>query len=293
MSAKSRGLGRGLDALFDTQENVVESEIQKDAQQIAVLDIDPNPDQPRRTFDKEKLNDLSNSIKEHGVLQPILLVKHGSRYRIVAGERRWRASRLAGLTHVPALVKDLTQQEIAEVTLIENLQRDDLNPMEEALGIRTLMDEFGLTQEVVANRLGKSRPAVANTLRLLNLPKGIAQHISEGRLSSGHGRALSSITNPEVQDRLCQKALDDHLSVRQLEQLVKNCNDDIADKPEKIKTKAEIPVEFDDFIQRFQKGLGSKVSIAGSLEKGKITISYKTREELERLNDIATRLSEK
>ncbi len=288
MSAKNRGLGRGLDALFDTTENVVESEIEHDAQQISVLDIDPNPDQPRRTFDKEKLNDLANSIKEHGVLQPILLVMNGSRYRIVAGERRWRASRLAGLSHVPALVKDLTQQEIAEITLIENLQRDDLNPMEEALGIRTLMDEFGLTQEVVSNRLGKSRPAVANTLRLLNLPKNIAQHISEGRLSAGHGRALSSITNPEVQSQLCQKVLDSHLSVRQLEQLVKNCNDEV--KPSKTKT--EVPVEFDDFIERFQKGLGSKVSIKGTLEKGKITISYKNRDELERLNDIATRLSE-
>lgn len=299
MDNKSRGLGKGLDALFESTMTfdspvTTPSNPSQNTIKITMLLIDRNPNQPRQIFREDKLQELAASIKEHGVLQPILITKRADRYLLVAGERRWRAAKIAGLKEIPAIVKEFDEKQVAEIALIENLQRDDLNPVEEAIGIKSLMTQFGLTQDQVSKRLSKSRPTIANTLRLLNLPKYISQHIIEEKISAGHGRCLSGINNSTLQKQLCEKIIEQNLNVRQLEKIVKDIN---TPTEEKIETKKpntptdEKSPEFKDFQDTLQKGLGMKVDIKGTLEKGKITILYNKRQELESIYQIAKKLN--
>ncbi len=274
MSVKQKhGLGRGLDALL-----AVPGETAAPAE-IDLLSIDPNPDQPRKQFDEDKLEELAASIREHGVLQPLLLTRNGERYTLVAGERRWRAARMAGLKQVPALVRDFSAQQVAEVSLVENLQRDDLNPLEEARGIRSLIDTFTLTQEQVAERLSMSRPAVTNALRLLALPQPVLDLMRQGVLSAGHGRALAGVEDASVACNLALRAVDQDLSVRALETLVK------LDKKEKAPSKQNKakPLELREFEECLMRRLGTKVKITGSPERGSIVLEYYSRSDLDRL----------
>ncbi|MBQ7306262.1 MAG: ParB/RepB/Spo0J family partition protein, partial [Clostridia bacterium] len=216
MAKKTRGLGRGLEALLPDAEEALSSGVQE----ISLGDIDPNPDQPRRTFSEESIAQLAQSIREQGVLQPILVTpQNGGRYRIVAGERRWRASRAAGLDKVPVIVRDLDVIQQMEIALIENLQREDLNPIEVAQGIRSLMQQCGYTQETVANRLSKSRPAVANLLRLLTLPEEVIELVRQGSLSAGHARVLAGLDDNARKLALAKETIEQGYSVRQLEAL--------------------------------------------------------------------------
>ena len=299
---KSRGLGKGLDALFSstatfdtplsTDEKNAQKSIQKNVTTIPMHLVDRNLNQPRQTFNEEKLKELSDSIKEHGVLQPVLVTENNGRYTLVAGERRWRASKQAGLNEIPAVIKDLTPVEISQIALIENLQRDDLNPIEEAQGIKNLMSEFGLTQEEVSKKLSKSRSAIANTLRLLNLPDFIINHIVEVKISAGHGRCLVGVTNSTLQKRLCERVIAENLNVRQLEKLVKEFNDKIDNNKDEVEVVEETITfpEFKEFQDTLQKTFGMKVDIKGSLQKGKITINYTNREELEGFYDLAKKI---
>ena len=289
MATQKKGLGRGLDALFDSEEEI-RSNAGDAVYSISVLDIDPNPDQPRKKFDKEALDELASSIAEHGVLQPILVVKNGARYMIVAGERRWRAARLAGLKMIPALVSDFTKKNIAEISLIENLQRDDLNPIETARGIKQLMENYSMTQETVSQQLGKSRSAIANTLRLLTLPEYIINYVLNDEISAGHARALLACENEKDQRSIVNRILAQGLSVRETEKLVKTY-EVFAMMPAK-RLKQELPAEFKDFRRLLQKGLGTKVSIKGDLTRGQITIKYFNRQDLERLYSIAEKLNQ-
>ena len=237
MAVKKGGLGRGLSALLAGTEEEYEN-AQTDGGgknggspvEISLGLIDPNANQPRKTFDEASMLELANSIRMHGVISPIILVKTGDRYMIIAGERRYRAAKRAGLLTIPALVRDYTPQQIKEISLIENLQREDLNPIETANAIKQLMDEYKYTQEEVADRIGKSRPAVANTLRLLTLSQPVIDLVAEGRLSSGHARCLVVVPDAEAQLKLANSALDNKISVREFEKLVKAY---LTPKPEK------------------------------------------------------------
>ena len=297
MDNKSRGLGKGLDALFGTAETYdtpisINEPMKKDVSKIPMHLIDRNMNQPRQVFNEEKLQELADSIIEHGVLQPVLVTENSGRYLLVAGERRWRASKLAGLKEIPAIIKKLDDSEIAQIALIENLQRDDLNPIEEAQGIKNLMNEYGYTQEEVSKKLSKSRPAIANTLRLLNLPDFIIKEISAGHISAGHGRCLAGISNSALQKRLFEQTITQELNVRQLENLVKEFGEKAEKNKDKIpaeKPKTEYP-EFQEFQETLQKTFGMKVDISGSLEKGKITLNYTNREELESFYELAKKI---
>ena len=278
--AVKKGLGRGLDILLPETE-----EAKNGAMEIALGDIDPNPDQPRREFDRDALQQLADSIAQAGVLQPLLVVKEGMRYRIVAGERRYRAARLAGLHTVPCLVKDMDDQEIMEAALIENLQREDLNPIEEAMGIRALMDKCGYTQEMAAKRVGRSRPAVANLLRLLTLPKKVRELVKEGKLSAGHARVLAGLNDEETQIRLALLAVEKDLSVREMEKLASAKQTPVAPA-----APAPLPLELEDMRARLQNVLGVRATLRGSLKKGKIVLQYSTPEELEAIYEAMERL---
>ena len=289
MATQKRGLGRGLDALFDNEIEASGNTADK-IYSLSILDIDPNPNQPRKDFGKLALEELSSSIAEHGVLQPILVIKKNLRYMIVAGERRWRAARLAGLSQIPALVSSFSEKNIAEISLIENLQRDDLNPIETAQGIKKLMDEYKMTQESVSKQLGKSRSAIANTLRLLTLPEYIIDHVRNDELSAGHARALIICSNEKDQKAIVNKIILSGISVRETEKMVKTYESFANMSTKKIKK--DIPSEFKDFKRLLQKGLGTKVTIKGDLSHGQITIKYYNRQDLERLYEIAKKLNE-
>ena len=273
---KKMGLGRGLDALLpeiEEQENVV--------REIAIADIDRNPQQPRRDFDEEALKSLSESIRASGVLTPLLVVQTGARYRLVAGERRLRASLMAGLQTVPCVVRDFSRQQEMEATLVENLQREDLNPVEEAEGIRALMEQCGYTQEKAAERLGKSRPAVANSLRLLNLEKEILAEVRSGKLSAGHARVLACIHDPEDRKALFRRALNEHLSVRQLEMLAADLAAGVRVQPRKQAPKS-LSLELRDMQERLRTAVGvQRVTIQGGDKRGKVILSYRSAEELD------------
>ena len=271
---KQHGLGKGLDALFNTQEKQVQG-----VQEIRLADIDPNPRQPRKTFDPEALAQLADSIRLHGVIQPVIVEVLGDRYRLVAGERRWRAARLAELVTVPVIVKTLDAQQQMEISLIENLQREDLDPVEEAQALQAVMEAGGYTQEQLAQRMGRSRPAVANALRLLSLPVEILHMLQAGQLSEGHGRALIALEEP-LQLELAHKAVQGGWSVRQLEAAVQQIKETAARKPAKT-SEAWQPWE-DAIGQR----LGTKVRIQGTQEKGRMTIEYYQRSDLERVLEI-------
>ena len=279
MAAK-KGLGRGLDILLPELEEAPQSTME-----ISLGDIDPNPDQPRREFDKEALKQLADSIAQSGVLQPLLVVKEGVRYRIVAGERRYRAARMAGLRTVPCLVKNLTDEEIMEAALIENLQREDLNPIEEAMGIRSLMDKCGYTQEKAAKRVGRSRPAVANILRLLTLPEKVQKLVKDGKLSAGHARVLAGMENEDAQIQLAELVIEKDLSVRELEKLAADWG-----RTAPIKIKPQLPVELTDMCERLQNVLGVRTMLRGNLKRGKIVLQYTSTEELEMIYEAMEKL---
>ena len=269
--AKGKGLGRGLEAIF-----AEEVPAQNTPVGIRLSDIEPNPRQPRQDFEPVALEELAQSIRENGIITPITLRKTGDTYQIIAGERRWRASRLAGLTEIPAIVLDVDENTAYALALIENLQREDLNPMEEAEGYRRLTQELGLTPEQAALRVGRSRPAVANALRLLSLPKSVEALLREKQLSAGHARALLPLEREEVMLKAAQTILEQQLSVRQTEALVKQLQKTPADKPEKTP---------DIYVQDLERAMaaftGHKITIKHGEKKGKITIEYYGNEDLE------------
>lgn len=277
--ATKHGLARGLDALLP------ETDLPAGVTEIAVSQLDPNPDQPRRTFDTQALEALAESIRQAGVLQPLLVVENGARYRIVAGERRYRAARMAGLQSVPCVVRDMTEQERMEAALIENLQREDLNPIEEAAGIRALMEECGYTQELAAKRVGRSRPAVANLLRLLQLPESIRELVKAGELSAGHARVLAGLADESRQLALAERAVREGMSVRELEKLATQT----MEKPAKPEPKP-LPSELNDMQERLQNVLGVRTALHGNLKKGKIILQYDSAEELEAIYEAMERL---
>ena len=289
MRKKNAGLGRGLDAIF--LENSLENTTAGGENIITILKlsmIDPKSDQPRKYFDKEALEELSESIKENGLLQPILVREYGNgRYQIIAGERRFRASKIAGLSEIPAIILDKDDRKVAEIALIENIQREDLNPIEAATAMKQLMDDYGLTQEELSERIGKSRSAVANTLRLLSLDGEVIKMVSDGKLSQGHARALVTLPS-EAQKKIAKKSIGDGLSVRDIEQEVKNYFNPPAEKKriDKLKREADQSAELKDLIARMQQTLGTKVQAIGNDKKGRIYIDYYTRDDLDRLSEI-------
>lgn len=282
--AIKKGLGKGLGALLDT-ESVVEAttENERDIKKIKITQIEPNKTQPRTDFDEEKIEALADSIREYGIIQPIVvkLNKNGF-YTIIAGERRWRAARVAGLKEVPALIKEVSEQTEKEITLIENLLREDLNAIEEALGIKELMDLYGLTQDEVSKKIGKSRPAVTNTLRLLNLPKEIQDLVIEGLLSPGHARCLAVIDNVKLAQEIAEKIIAQQMSVRQAEAYIQAL---FREKKETKKTKEE--VEIARYIKTLESEisseLGTKIKIINKKNKGKIEIPYSSAEDFDRI----------
>ena len=284
MAKKTHGLGRGLDSLFAGSEDWGTS-----IQEIPVGELDPNPDQPRRTFSEESIGQLADSIREQGVLQPLLVAPSGGgRYMIIAGERRFRAGRAAGLATLPCIVKDIDGIRQREIALIENLQREDLNPIEAARGVKALMDQCGYTQEKIGERLGKSRPAIANMIRLLQLPDEVSEMVKDGLLSAGHARVLIGIPDKETQLRLARKAVDEGLNVRQMEQLAKTT----AGKPKKKAAPKQLPAELGELQDKIRRKTGLKSTLTGSIKKGRIVLQYSTREELEHLNDILDMLED-
>lgn len=286
MAKKSHGLGRGLDALLPEADESLSGGVQE----IAIGDIDPNPDQPRRVFQEESIAQLAQSIREQGVLQPILVTpEEGGRYRIVAGERRWRASRAAGLDAVPCLVRDLDVIQQMEIALVENLQREDLNPIEAARGIRSLMQQCGYTQETVANRLSKSRPAVANLLRLLTLPEEVMALVEKGALSAGHARVLAGMEDDAAKLALARETVDKGYSVRQLEALAASRRPE-AKKP--APAPRTLPAELSELESRVRETLGVRATLSGTAKKGKIVLQYYSQEELEHLSDLLSRLGD-
>ena len=282
-----RGLGRGLGALLgdavEQEQPAPQAAPEREVDEVRMLPIrlvDPNREQPRRAFDEEALNDLAQSIRAVGVLQPIIVAPNGDRYTIIAGERRYRASRLAELEEIPAIVRDWDGQTRLEAALIENLQRDDLNPIEEAMGVRRLMDEAGLTQEQAAERLGKSRPAVANLLRLLTLPDAVRQMLVDGKLSAGHARALVTVDRKR-QIQLANLTVQQGWSVRQLERI---CAQPV--KEEARKPKPARDAQFGELESMARELFGTRVKLDGDQNNGKITLYYYNADDLQRIWDV-------
>lgn len=298
MAMKKGGLGRGLSALLSGAEEEYENslgeqdESEKSKQEsggnpveIRLGLIDPNVNQPRKNFDEAAMNELANSIRIHGVISPIILVPNGERYMIIAGERRYRAAKKAGLMTIPAIVRNYTQQQVKEISLIENLQREDLNPIETANAIKQLMEEYKYTQEEVADRIGKSRPAIANTLRLLTLSQPVIDLVAEGRLSPGHARCLVVVEDPEAQLTLAKNGIDNKVSVREFEKMVKAFLTPKVEKP-----KQEQSIELKDLISRMQRTFSTKVSALGNDRRGRIYIDYYNRDDLDRIVELIERL---
>ena len=278
---KRGGLGRGLDVLLPQSGELLETVVRD----ISIDEIDPNASQPRRDFDKEALEQLADSIREAGVLSPILVVENGMRYRIVAGERRYRAARLAGLETVPCIVRSMTNEQQMEAALIENLQRQDLNPIEEAAAIRSLKQECGYTQEQAARKLGKSRPAIANALRLLNLPKAVTDLVVTGDLSAGHARVLAGLDSEARQLELAHQCVLHGYSVRRLEELAK-----ARPAVRQAAPKREAGPELMALQNAMREALGLKTTLSGTETRGKITLSYNSAQELEHLYEVIGRL---
>ncbi len=285
MIKKSTGLGRGLDALLgDFDANARSSA--PGVRELAIDEIFANPNQPRKEFDRERLEELAGSLKRHGMVQPIVVKREGEKYMIITGERRFRAAKMAGLTEVPVVEREIETDQVLEIALIENIQREDLNPIEEAAAISFLMQQHDLTQEEVAERLSKSRPAVANALRLLSLPEAVKKFLRTGALSAGHGRALSALTDAALQERLAKQAVESRCSVRALEQMVKAAEGEAALAREQ-KPRKEKPLDADlgEFEIRLRERLGTKVKIVGGKKRGKITIEYFSADVLQEIYD--------
>ena len=255
--------------------------------ELKLDDLSPNPYQPRRSFDEASLNELAESVKSHGVIQPIVARRvSGGRYQIIAGERRWRAARLAGLSTVPAVIKEMDDSAMMQVALIENLQRQDLNPIEEALAYRKLMDGFGLTQEDVSSAVGRSRPAIANSVRLLNLPPAVQDHIAEKRLSVGHARCLLTIENPDVQAKLADHIVQAGLNVRQAERVVRDISSNVSRETKRSDESSDADPDAALLVRQLSERLGTKVRVTGSSSRGVIQIDFYAPEDLDRILDI-------
>ena len=270
--AKAKGLGRGLDALFGPEETAPESSAPVG---IPLRDIEPNPSQPRRSFDEAALAELAESIRENGVITPVTLRKTGETYQIIAGERRWRAARMAGLTELPALVLDVSEGDAYAMAMVENLQREDLNPMEEAEGYQVLMNLSGMTQEQAAQKVGKSRPAVANALRLLNLPEPVRRILRNGGISAGHGRALLALKTAEDMENAAKQVMQQGLTVRQTEDLVKHF----------YRRKEKADKQPDIYVRQLERDMsastGHKITISHGAKKGRLVVEYYGNEDLE------------
>lgn len=276
--AKMTGLGKGLDALFGptpVEEQQQENDVLKN---LKINEVEPNRNQPRKRFDEEALEELASSIQEYGLIQPIVVTKQDDYYQIIAGERRWRASKLAGLTEIPAIIRENDTKKNAEIALIENIQREDLNPYEKAVGIKNLMVDYGLRQEDVAKKLGKSRSAVANSVRILNLEPRVLEFAKEGKLSEGHCKSLLSIQNPERQYQTAVQMIERNATVRQLEKAVK------VKVPKEVQDRNH--ALYRDIENTFQGFFGTKVKLDPGKRRGKIVIEYSSNEDLERILDL-------
>ena len=283
---KAGGLGKGLDSLIADKKPATSSkskkeEIKEDGApiQVSIDKVEPNKEQPRKKFDEEALAELADSISKYGVLQPLLVQDNGKYYEIIAGERRWRAAKIAKLKEIPVIIKNYTEQERAEISLIENLQREDLNPIEEAVAYKRLLEEFNLKQEEVAERVSKSRTAVTNSMRLLKLDERVQQMLIDGQISSGHARALLGVENKEGQFMLAQNVVDKKLSVRDIEKLVKK----EPSKEKEDKKDDPMNVIYQDMAEKLKEILGTKVSVNNKNGKGKIEIEYYSPEEFDRI----------
>ncbi len=288
-----KGLGKGLSALFEDTNSEYESagvkvEHVEQSSEIAIGKIHPNPNQPRKKFDEDALDELKNSIVTHGVISPIIVTADENGYLIVAGERRYRAAQLAGLTSVPAIVKDYSPKKIAEIALIENLQREDLNVVESAHGISELMQKYNLTQQEISTRLGKSRSNIANILRILQLPNIVRSFIQSGALSYGHGKALAGVESDELCEIMAREAIEKNYSVRELEKKIQNITKNNVPEKEFVKNKKDQPIDenLKEFERMLTRKFASKVEIVGNQNKGKIVIEYFTADDLQRYYDI-------
>ena len=285
---KTRGLGRGLDALFADQAPIRKEKEESTGESspdaviyININDIKPNAQQPRKSFDPDKIRELADSLREHGIIQPLVVRKSGDFYEIVAGERRWRAAREAELSMVPCIVREFTDEENMLVAIIENMQREDLNPIEEAEGLSEMMKTYGMTQQQVSKSVGKSRPYIANSLRLLKLPEDIQGYVTEGKMSAGHARALISVEDEKLRKSLCEKILEDTLTVRQVEKLVAEAGKPRKKPLRRVKNADTLSVE-----RELKELFGTKVSINQKGRKGTIELEYYSKDELNRLIDI-------
>lgn len=279
MAVKKTGLGKGLDALFSTPNFEEEDNTEEIVKRLKINEIEPNKAQARKLFDDEAIEDLSNSIKEYGVIQPIIVSKKEGYYEIIAGERRWRASKKAGLTEIPAIIRDDDEQRNKEISLIENIQREDLNPYEKALGIRSLMDKYGMTQEEVSKKIGKSRSSVSNTVRVLYLTPDVLELVKQGKLSEGHCKALAGISDPKRQYEAAIRMIEKGESVRQAES-----KNRITKREKKLDPKYKYLYE--DIEDKFQGFFGTKVKLDQGKRKGKIIIEYHNNEDLERMLNL-------
>ena len=288
--SKRFGLGKGLNALIPEDTVILEPKKGKDKNDdngYSLIDINlikSNESQPRKLFDDEKIMELAESIKSNGIIQPLILRKDKDEYIIVAGERRWRAAKYIGIKEIPAVIMDLTEKQILEISLIENIQREDLNSIEEAIAYKKLITDFDLTQEQLSKRIGKSRVAITNTMRLLNLSEDVQQYIIEGVISEGHGRALLAITDSKLQCELAQNVIDDKLSVRELEFLIRKLK--TKSEPSKSKAKKETNPYYKEVIEKLENYFGTKVNVSNKNNKGKIEIEYYSEEDLQRILEI-------
>lgn len=292
-AAKKSGLGKGLDSLITnkvgtaaTTETVRTPEPDKDVTFVKIAKVEPNREQPRKSFDEDSLLELSESLKQYGILQPLLVQDKKDYFEIIAGERRWRAAKMAGLKEIPVIIKKLTEQEMVEISLIENIQRENLNPIEEAMAFKRLLNEFHLKQDEVAERVSKSRTAVTNSMRLLKLDERVQQMVIDDLLSTGHARALLAITDNEKQYNLAQQIFDEKLSVRETEKLVKKVQNQKPELPKK-KEEDKMSVFYEDMEQKLKSIMGTKVAIHyKNKDKGKIEIEYYSNDELERIIEL-------
>lgn len=292
---KKSGLGKGLDTLIPSggykkatvpsrQDNVLEKIVTKEEISVKITEVEPNRDQPRKNFDEDALLELADSIKQFGIIQPLIVQKKGEYYEIIAGERRWRAAKLAGLKEVPVIIKKYTEQERVEIALIENIQREDLNPIEEAQAFKRLLNEFSLKQDELAERVSKSRTAVTNSMRLLKLDERVQQMLVDEKISTGHARTLLALEDQEVQYNLANKIFDENLSVRETERMIKAL---LKQKKEKIVPKVENEFIYKGIEEKIKMILGTKVTVNHkNNNKGRIEIEYYSNDELERIMDL-------
>lgn len=292
--AARRGLGKGLDSLISA-EAVKPASKDESAQPetlVKITKVEPNREQPRKNFDEDSLHELADSIKQYGLLQPILVQDRKDYYEIIAGERRWRAAKIAGLKEVPVIIKNYTEQEIMEISLIENIQREDLNPIEEALAYKRLIEEFNLKQDELAERVSKSRTAIANSMRLLRLCDFVRQMIIDEKLTTGHARALISIENEDEQKRIAEKIFDEKLSVREVEKIVKQVLNPAEKKPEKQSVPESIKYIYEDIENKLKDKLGRKAAIntSGKNGTGKIELEFYSNDDFERLTQALLNL---